>query len=93
MSAIVSSQPVAVTAQSVDAVHAHAPAVHAISLPPPVERGLEVHVDSGTGLTVFSVVDRATGEVVRQIPEDVMIRIARYLDAELGGNGAIDTSA
>jgi flagellar protein FlaG len=59
----------------------------------PSERSVQFHVDSGTGLTVISVVDRATGEVVRQIPEDVMIRIARYLDAELGGGNAIDTSA
>ena len=70
------------------------PAAPSVAAPiVPEERGIEFHVDSRTGIAVISVVDRATGEIVRQIPEDVVLRIARYLDAELGGRGVINTSA
>jgi flagellar protein FlaG len=102
MSVSVSSS-VGATAPAATAAAMPRPTAAAVPPPPVIapattpvavaERGVEFHVDSGTGLTVISVVDRATGEVVRQIPEDVVIRIARYLDAELGGHGVIDTSA
>jgi flagellar protein FlaG len=59
----------------------------------PVERGVEFHVDDSTGLTVVSVIDRKTGELIRQIPEEVEMRIARYIEAELGASGVVDTSA
>jgi flagellar protein FlaG len=69
---------------------AHAPAAASVT---PVERGVEFHVDDSTGLTVVSIIDRNTGELIRQIPEEVEMRIARYIEAELGGRGVVDTSA
>ena len=52
-------------------------------------RGVEFFVDSSTGKTVINVIDSATGAVVRQIPGEVVLRIARYLDIALGGRGGI----
>ncbi|MCW5976487.1 MAG: flagellar protein FlaG [Bryobacteraceae bacterium] len=38
-------------------------------------------VDQGTGRVVAQIVDRITGELVRQIPSECILRIARRLAA------------
>ena len=44
-----------------------------------VQRDLEFSLDEGTGATVVRVVDRTTKTVIRQIPSDVALRLARNL--------------
>ena len=44
------------------------------------ERSLQFKVDSTTGVTVITVKD-ANGEVIRQIPNDEVLRLARSLGA------------
>ena len=44
-----------------------------------VGRQLEFHVDNSTGRTVTMVKDLNTGEVIRQIPTDETLRLARFL--------------
>jgi flagellar protein FlaG len=43
-------------------------------------RDIEFTVDDSTGTTVVKVVDRATKQVVRQIPSEEMLKIAEALD-------------
>lgn len=38
--------------------------------------------DQNTGMTIVQIVNRATGEMVRQIPTEEVVRIAQYLDAQ-----------
>lgn len=47
-----------------------------------IGRELEFRVDDSTGETIVTVRDAATGEVVRQIPNEETVRLARSL-----GNG------
>ena len=42
-------------------------------------RELEFRVNEDTGRTVITVRDSATGEVIRQIPNDEALRLARLL--------------
>jgi flagellar protein FlaG len=44
-----------------------------------VGRQLEFHIDESTGRTVITVKDSNTGEVVRQIPGEETLRLARAL--------------
>ncbi len=44
-----------------------------------IQRDLRFQLDSDTGQTVVTVVDRNSDEVVRQIPDDVALRLARNL--------------
>jgi len=56
-----------------------------------VQRDLEFSMDEGTGATVVRVVDRTTKTVIRQIPSDVALRLARNLKLQqqyLHGYGA-----
>jgi flagellar protein FlaG len=46
------------------------------------QRELEFSLDESTGATVVRVVDRTTKTVVRQIPSDVALRLARNLKNE-----------
>ena len=46
------------------------------------DSSLEFQVDSATGQTVVTVRNTATGEVVRQIPSEEVLRIAQRMDAE-----------
>lgn len=41
---------------------------------------LQFSVDDATGVTVVKVVDRTTNELIRQIPNEEMLEIARALD-------------
>lgn len=45
-----------------------------------VNRSLEFRVDKDSGRTVVSVRDAETGELIRQIPGEEVLRMARYMD-------------
>ena len=47
-----------------------------------IQRDLEFSVDEGSGATVVRVIDRTTKEVVRQIPSDVALSLARNLKVQ-----------
>tara|TARA_R110002110_G_scaffold405241_1_gene624196 strand:+ start:29281 stop:29670 length:390 start_codon:yes stop_codon:yes gene_type:complete len=44
-----------------------------------VSRELQFKVDDQTGNTVITVLDSETGDVIRQIPQEEVVRLARYL--------------
>lgn len=44
------------------------------------ERDLEFSLDEDTGKTVITVLDRNTSEVIRQLPNDVTLNLARQLN-------------
>lgn len=46
----------------------------------PMARNLQFSVDGETGKTVIRVVDGATKEVIRQIPSEEVLAIARAMD-------------
>jgi flagellar protein FlaG len=46
-------------------------------------RELDMQVDADTNRMVITVRDQATGEVIRQIPSDEILRIARSLPSPL----------
>ncbi|ADU50309.1 flagellar protein FlaG protein [Thermaerobacter marianensis DSM 12885] len=52
--------------------------------PDPFGYRLQFHVDDATGRVVAQVVDRETGEIVRQVPPEYVLRIAMYIEALLG---------
>jgi flagellar protein FlaG len=39
-------------------------------------------VDHATGMTIVQIVKRSSGELVRQIPTEEVVRIAQFLDAQ-----------
>ncbi len=41
---------------------------------------LEFHTDAETGRVVVKIIDSATGELVRQIPMEEMLALAKSLD-------------
>ena len=47
-----------------------------------VQRDLEFEVDDDTGRTVVRVVDQQTDEVVRQIPDELALRLAENLQQD-----------
>lgn len=46
------------------------------------DQSLRFNVDKASGLTVVHVLNTSTGEVVRQIPTEVVVRIAQFLKNE-----------
>lgn len=50
------------------------------------EVGLQFEVDKDTDKLIVKVVDRASGEVIRQIPNEEVVRIARLMSE---GNGLL----
>lgn len=55
-----------------------------------VNRSLQISVDQELGSTIITVTDKATDEVVRQIPGEEAVELARFLarqQSELGGAG------
>jgi flagellar protein FlaG len=46
----------------------------------PVGGGLEFNVDQSSGRTIVTVVDLETQQVIRQIPSEEMVRLARVLE-------------
>jgi flagellar protein FlaG len=67
---------------SLDAVKASA--AHIDSYLKSVGRNLNISVDKETGKTIVQVRDAETGDVIRQIPNEEVLRLAR----SLGENGA-----
>lgn len=51
---------------------------------PTVARNLQFSLDEETGRTVVTVVDASTNEVIRQIPSEELLTIARTLDKFTG---------
>ena len=47
-----------------------------------VQRDLEFQTDDSSGKTVITVVDRQTSEVVRQIPDEVALKLAQDLQQD-----------
>lgn len=47
-----------------------------------VQRDLEFEVDRELGQTIVRVVDRETGEVIRQIPDEVALKLAENLQQD-----------
>ncbi|KZY33350.1 hypothetical protein A3752_02150 [Oleiphilus sp. HI0081] len=44
-----------------------------------VERNLQFNLDDTSGKTIITVVDKDTSEVIRQIPDDVALKLAQDL--------------
>lgn len=51
---------------------------------PVISNGLDFTIDDNTGKTLVRVTDRATGELIRQIPSQEMLEIAQSLDRMQG---------
>jgi len=50
----------------------------------PVARNLRFSIDDDTGKTIISVVDSVTNEVIRQIPGEEIVAIAKAIDRMKG---------
>jgi len=55
-----------------------------------VSRSLQISVDQDLGATIIKVLDSETDEIVRQIPAEEILQIARFLSEQQSG---ADTSA
>jgi len=55
-----------------------------------VQRDLQFSVDEDLERTVIKVIDSASGDLVRQIPEDIFLELARSLKQE-GRVNLLDT--
>jgi flagellar protein FlaG len=49
------------------------------------QRDLNFTYDPSSGETVVKVLDRATQEVIRQIPDEIFLRLAQKMDTEMPG--------
>lgn len=47
-----------------------------------VQRDLQFDLDDTSGKTVIRVLERSTGDVVRQIPDDIALKLARNLQQD-----------
>jgi len=47
-----------------------------------VQRDLSFEMDESSGKTVITVIDRKTQEVIRQIPDEVVLKLARNLQQD-----------
>jgi len=56
-------------------------------------RSLHFSVDTQSGMTVVSVKDAATGDVIRQIPSEEALRLAHALQTQGGGSSLLDVEA
>ncbi len=45
---------------------------------------LRIEIDKDTGIVVAKIIDKETKEVIRQIPPEVVLKIAKYLDEITG---------
>lgn len=50
------------------------------------QRDLNFTYDPGSGETVVKVLDRKTQEVIRQIPDEIFLRLAEHMDPEVPGS-------
>ncbi|MEQ8514153.1 MAG: flagellar protein FlaG [Chromatocurvus sp.] len=53
-----------------------------------VNRSLQISVDKSLGSTIITVLDSETDEVVRQIPQEEIVAVARFLEQQLAAEGA-----
>jgi len=53
-----------------------------------IQRDMKFHIDDATGRVIVQVVDSNTQEVVRQIPSEEMLAIARHLADSIENNEA-----
>lgn len=51
-----------------------------------VSRELQFEIDDDINDVIVTVVDRDTGDVIRQIPQDEVVRMARYLSEQDSGS-------
>ena len=59
-----------------------------------IHRNLQFSVDDGSGRTVITLSDSQSGEVIRQIPSEALLRLAQRLaDKAPGASSAGDLSA
>jgi flagellar protein FlaG len=56
-------------------------------------RSLHFSVDTQSGMTVVSVKDIATGDVIRQIPSEEALRLAHALQTQGGSSSLLDVEA
>jgi len=54
-----------------------------------VERNLEFKVDDSTKQIVMSIVDKDTGEVIRQVPSKEMLALAKQIQEMRGKSGGL----
>lgn len=54
-----------------------------------IRRNLEFSVDKDTQRVVVKVIDAETGEVVRQIPPDAVLELAKFLREKEKGNDGV----
>lgn len=53
-----------------------------------VNRSLQIAVDKTLGSTIITVLDSETDEVVRQIPQEEIVAVARFLEQQLSSETA-----
>ncbi len=53
-----------------------------------VNRSLQIAVDKTLGSTIITVLDSDTDEVVRQIPQEEIVAVARFLEQQLAAETA-----
>lgn len=63
------------------------------SIKPALANSLEFQIDQSTGKTLIKITDKETNTVVRQIPSEEMLTIARALDRMQGRGGLVKQQA
>ena len=63
------------------------------SIKPTLANTLEFEIDESTGKTLVKILDRETNTVVRQIPSEEMLTIARALEHMQGRSGLVTDQA
>jgi flagellar protein FlaG len=53
-----------------------------------IQRGIRFDFDEDVSRTVITVMDRSTNEVIRQIPDEVALELARNLAADSASSGS-----
>jgi flagellar protein FlaG len=56
------------------------------------DREVEFRVDAATGMTIVSILDIASGEVIRQIPNEEIVRLAETLTTSGRGGALLDVT-
>ena len=44
-----------------------------------ISRELQFQIDDAVGSTIITVTDRETGDIIRQIPQEEVVRLARFI--------------
>lgn len=76
------SQPASVVDQSAIQEEVQAAVAQMNEYIQSTQRDLSFTYDPGSGETVVKVLDRSTQEVIRQIPDEIFLRLAQRLDHE-----------